>query len=183
MLSEAPGGLPAHAGAALGNGWDREGYVLEFGAAPALVGGPDPIPAHRWQGSKARVWRQILGHPALGLAGALGAARERALLGRCTPPFRRWIEPFYGCGVMAQAAIAHRVADTYLLSDLCGPLVVAHRTLALRCDALLARLALLAPRAQEDAEGLQRRYAATAQWMRHHCLALLGARVMSHGSA
>lgn len=135
-----------------------------YSAAHALVGGPDPIPAHRWQGSKARVWRQILGHPVLRLAS------------RSTTPFRRWIEPFYGCGVTAQAAITHRVAHTYLLADLCGPLAVAHRTLAAQPDVLLARLALLAPRVDADADELRRAYSAAAQWMRHHCRELLTAR-------
>ena len=147
-LPDAPGAAPARADV--------------HPAAPVLAGGRDPIPAHRWQGSKARVWRQILGHPALRAAGG--------------PPFRRWIEPFYGCGVTAQAAIVHRVAGAYLLADLCAPLIVAHRTLAAQPDALLARLALLAPREDADADSLRRSYAATAQWMRHHCRELLAAR-------
>ena len=127
--------------------------------ARSLEGGPEPVAAHRWQGGKARVWRQILGHPVL----------VRPSGGR----WRRWVEPFYGCGVMAQAAITRGLADGYLLADLCAPLIVAHRTLAAAPEALLARIALLAPRSPAAAEAA---YATAAQWMRHHCQELRAAR-------
>jgi DNA adenine methylase len=108
------------------------------------------------------VWRQILGHAALQRPGG----------GR----WRRWIEPFYGCGVMAQAAISLGLANEYHLADLCAPLVVAHRTLALMPQALLARLALLAPRPGASPAEAEHAYHTAAGWMRHHCRALALAR-------
>ena len=65
------------------------------------------------------------------------------------------------------------VYNGYLLADLCAPLIVAHRTLAAAPEALLARIALLAPRSPAAAEAA---YATAAQWMRHHCQELRAAR-------
>ena len=77
---------------------------------------------------------------------------------------------------MAQAAITLGLADEYRLADLCAPLVVAHRALALAPAALLARLALLAPKPAASPAEAERAYHAAAGWMKHHCRQLGAAR-------
>lgn len=108
----------------------------------------EPALPHRWQGSKLRILDQLF---------ALLPQRDGT--GR---PWNRWIEPFYGCGIVAQTAAWRIHAKEYVLSDACWPLVRAHNALLSpgSRETLLKVLHLWLDRTQQEgAERLREIYA------------------------